>query len=542
MGSESTVVARVLNGDRLECQIVTPHEKTLSLTGKLSDIEPQVEGHSELQRNRALVNNGWAYAKFTFQKVNLPTLEEQKSAEKHSKAHREIAEWIADLADAITTETTPGWCSACFADAAHHRVTRPVGQLPAYLCGNCGSPSLPCAGPGCKNMAVRGRGAIRVPQYCAEHQHKIPGFAKANDKIDSPTDYMEFLKHEKANLSRTTRLLGLGVVGVAAGLPAALVAAPAIGGAVGVLIGGYSGAAATSYGLALLGGGSLAAGGLGMAGGTLVITALGGALGGALGVSVANAYVREDKSFHIEMLKGGTGVPVVVCNGFLSETGQGWAEWKSLVTTRYPDSPVYRIHWGAKELKDLGILANRAALNVAAPAAIRQAALAATKKGARRLGPLGPFLVVAELAKNPWHVARSRADKTGAIIADVLARTEGPNWVLVGHSLGARVMAVAAQALGTKTDGPRLQAVHLTGAAIDAKCDPQKLTAAVDDAMYNYHSTNDLVLKYLYSTAEGGKVAAGRKGFTPAAGKLNNVDVSTNIASHSDYYSKLNLL
>ena len=61
--------------------------------------------------------------------------------------------------------------------------------------------------------------------------------------------------------------------------PAALVAAPAIGGAVGSLVGGYSGAVASSYGLALLGGGSIASGGLGMAGGTVVVTALGAALG-----------------------------------------------------------------------------------------------------------------------------------------------------------------------------------------------------------------------------------------------------------------------
>lgn len=210
--SKSVVVARVMNGDLLECQIVTPERKTLLLTGRSADIEPEVEGHSDLQRNRALVNNGWAYAQFTFQKVNLPTLEEQNSAEKRAEAHREVAAWIADLADAVTAEARSGWCSACYADAAHVRVTRPLGQLPPYLCGNCGSPSLPCAGPGCKNMAVRGRGAIRVPQYCAEHQHKIPGFAKANNKIDSPTDYREFLEYEKVNLGRITRLVGLGIV------------------------------------------------------------------------------------------------------------------------------------------------------------------------------------------------------------------------------------------------------------------------------------------------------------------------------------------
>lgn len=536
------MIARLLDGDQLECQITTHQGRQLTLTGNTADIEPTIEGDDDLHRNRALTNNAWAYSKFTFQKVHLPTPDEQKYAEKSAATHREVAQWIAKLADNLMSESKDGWCSACFEHAEHQRAKRPAGQVHAYLCSNCGAPSLPCAGLGCKNMAVRDRGAIRVPQYCAEHQHKIPGFAKAKDKIDALTDYEELLKCDKPNLSRTTRIVGVGLAGLAIGAPAGLVAAPAIGGAVGTLIGGYTGAAATSYGLALLGGGSLAAGGLGMAGGTLVITAAGGALGNALGMSIANAYVREDKSFHIEMLRGGQGVPVIVCNGLLSEKGRGWAEWKSLIDKRYRDSPVYRIHWGAKELKDLGILAQLGALKLAGAEAIKMAARTATKAGAKKLGPLGPILFGADLAKNPWHVARARADKTGAIVADVLARTKEPSWVLVGHSLGARVMAVAAQALGTKPDGPRLQTVHLTGAAISAKRDPQALAAAVDGAIYNYHSINDNVLKYLYRTAEGGRMPAGLSGFTPTSDKLKNIHVAADVKTHFDYYTKVNLL
>ena len=192
----------------------------------------------------------------------------------------------------------------------------------------------------------------------------------------------------------------------------------------------------------------------------MVVAALGGALGGVLGASVANAYLREDKSFHIELLQEGQGVPVVLCNGFLSEGATGWGEWPTIITRRFPDSPVYRVHWGAKELRDLGILAGFGAVKIAGPAALKQAALAATKAGAKELGPLAPALVAASLAKNPWHVAKDRADKTGIVVADLLARTKVSSYVLVGHSLGARAMVVAAQTLGTKPDGPRLEAVH----------------------------------------------------------------------------------
>lgn len=539
--SKVTVLTRVLEGDRLQCQIATPYGKRLSLIGAVADVEPHVDGSDELQVNRALLHNAWAHAKYTYQKVNLPTLEEQRHAERRADAYRQVAEWIAELADDVTDETRWGWCSGCFTYAPHQKTKRPFGQLTAYLCGVCGSPTLPCAGPGCKNMAARGRGGIRIPRYCAEHRHEIPSFTRAEDKLDSLVDYDQFLKYDKPNLSTATQLIGIGIVGVAIGIPAALFAAPAIGGAVGTILGGYSGAAATSWGLAFLGGGSLAAGGLGMAGGTMVITALGGALGGGLGAWVTNAYVREDKSFRIEMLKGGAGVAVAVCNGFLSQGDSGWGEWKRLITNRYPDCPVYRIHWGAKELKDLGILGSFGAVKVASSAALKRAAMAATKQGARRLGPLGPILFGADLAKNPWHVARTRADKTGAIVADLLARTNECAWILVGHSLGARVMAVAAEALGTKSNGPRIQAAHLTGAAADAKCDAHALTAAIDEAIYNYHSTNDAVLKYLYFTAEGGQRAAGFSGFTSRSAKLRNIDVSAAVKKHTEYFENVDL-
>ncbi|WP_031278508.1 DUF726 domain-containing protein [Candidatus Microthrix parvicella] len=111
--------------------------------------------------------------------------------------------------------------------------------------------------------------------------------------------------------------------------------------------------------------------------------------------------------------------------------------------------------------------------------------------------------------------------------------------MLVGHSLGARVMVVAAQALGTKKDGPRVEAAHLVGAAIGAKSDWSPLTERVNDAVYNYHSTNDNVLKRLYSVAMAGQKAAGLTGFTPTPPKLKNVDVSDQVRRHSDYFANI---
>ena len=96
-------------------------------------------------------------------------------------------------------------------------------------------------------------------------------------------------------------------------------------------------------------------------------------------------------------------------------------------------------------------------------------------------------------------------------------------------------MAVAAEAMGTKPGGPRIEAVHLLGAAIGAKGSWDALTAAVNGLVYCYHSSNDNVLKIAYKAAQAGETAAGCTGFTPPSSKLQNVDVSDRVTTHFEY-------
>lgn len=538
---KSEILFRVLDGDRIQCDIVSSKGYKLTLSGSGTDIIPEV-GEGMLGNNRALVTNAWAFALAKHEAVTLPDEDLQKAAEKRARGFKKVAAWIVEVAEDLSDEEKYGWCSSCFGKHAHRKAKRPMGQVPVYVCGGCGSPTLPCASVTCKNMALREEGGVRVQRYCAEHRHEIPGFEKADRKMGELNDYKEFLKYDKPNLARAVKVVGAAGVGVAAVTPLAVFSASAIGGAVGALVGSYTGIAATNFGLALLGGGAVAAGGLGMAGGTAVITALGAALGGALGGSILNAYVREDKSFHIEMLQSGQGIPVIICNGFLSENGVGWGEWREIIKERYANSPVYRVHWGAKELKHLGAMGGAGAVKVLGGAALKDAAAKAAKVAAKRLGPVAPALIAADLAKNPWHVAKNRAEKTGVILADLLARTNENAYVLVGHSLGARAMVVAAQTLASKKDGPRVQAMHLLGAAIGGKGDWKSLTALVDDAVYNYHSANDNVLKYAYAAGQPGEKAAGFMGFKPVNSKLQNIDVSDQVKGHSQYHKKVRLL
>ena len=73
-------------------------------------------------------------------------------------------------------------------------------------------------------------------------------------------------------------------------------------------------------------------------------------------------------------------------------------------------------------------------------------------------------------------------------------------------------MVVATQTLSTKIDSRRVRDLHLLGVAIGAQSDWQSLADGVDQAVYNYHTRNDSVLKYISRTAQAGQAAGGLGG------------------------------
>ncbi len=364
-----------------------------------------------------------------------------------------------------------------------------------------------------------------------------------SQSIKSLDGYEDWLSFDKHNFASTTRITTAGTVGAAILFSGAWIAAPAIGGAIGVtaLGGSLTGAAATSHGLAMLGLGSLASGGFGMAGGTVAIAVVGGGLGGVVGGRAASAYTSDDKSFKIERLQEGSGPPVVLASGFLTQGDNGWGSWESLIRKRYPNSPVYRVHWGSKELKSIGVAIGSTTSKVVLNQVVKTAAQLASRASAKLVSPVTYSLLAADALANPWHVARARADKTGDALADILYRTETDKFILVGHSLGARVMAATASVLGTRSGLPRLESVHLLGAAIGADRDWHTLNASVADRVWNYHSSNDQVLRKIYRVAQGGQKAAGVVGIKSTLRNIKNVDLSKSVLGHNDYFTTAKL-
>lgn len=506
--------------------------------------DAMVTGSVELRANLALMEALLAYGKneFAYRRARSP--EKRKSHQDAARRYAKNATGIADLVGRLGSSEEEGWCSGCF-ERTHHRHVRGSARPRAmFLCATCGTPTIECAVPRCRNhAAVTARDRVTLG-YCAAHRHEIPGFEKLTTRLTSLEQSDQWLQFDHRNADHITKVTG-GTIGAAVVIaPAAFFAAPVLGAALGgsALGGGLTGAAATSHGLAMLGGGSVAAGGLGMAGGTAVVTATGSALGGILGATATSAYVSSDKSFRIEKLRDGTGPVVVLASGFLTQGKSGWGPWQRMIDRRYPESKVYRVHWGAKELKSLGILAGVGAGKVAACKVVA----AAGKRGSRAFGSLpgiGWVLAAHDVAANPWTVAKNRAGMTGAVLADLIARTDGEGpYVLIGHSLGARVMVHAAQALGTRTGAPpRIDTMHLLGAAVGTRGDWRSLDAAVSGTVWNYWSGRDEVLGTVYAIAELGQKAVGHVGLGSKFARIKDRNVTRTVGGHSAYFDKVRL-
>jgi hypothetical protein len=500
---------------------------------------PEFQGDHLLTRNLALVSllSAWLHTESQARRSR-----SQEKRERHEKDARalgrdavRLAEHVLDAGSGLTT----GWCSVCLIRTMHRGEDR-LG-IDTYICESCGSATTQCGVPRCPHFAARGSRKATTPRFCAEHVHAIPAFEKLDSRLADLSEWESWHQFESVNVKKLVTA-GFAVSGVAVLTAITLgAAAPAIGGAIGhaATAAGtgatLTGAAASSHGLALLGFGSIASGGLGMAGGTAVITAAGGALGARSGLRLATAYGKEDPSFGIHPIRPGTGGPIIVANGFTTEGRRNIDDWLRLIDTRYPDRPVYHLHWGAKELKQLGTYvlgdgAAKGAVSSVAGVIGKKASKLASRSVTVAMGPLGAL----SIARNPWTVAYRRAINAGYALADILARTDGPAPVLMGHSLGGRAMAAAATLAGTSRPGS-IEAVHVVGAAIPAD-EPWKLTsAAVSEGFYNYWSSNDGTLATMFRAGQFGAKAVGHVGISSGFPRIKDVNVSRRVAGHTKY-------
>ncbi len=147
------------------------------------------------------------------------------------------------------------------------------------------------------------------------------------------------------------------------------------------------------------------------------------------------------------------------------------------------------------------------------------------------------FLKFSKVLDNPFSIAKSRADKAGAILADALInKAQGERPVsLVGYSLGARMIYSCLKALAERKAFGLIDSVVLMGAPMpsDVK-DWKMIRSVVMGRLVNMYSEKDYILGFLYRTSS---IQFGVAGLQAAEGVhgVENVDVSESVTGHLRY-------
>ena len=452
-------------------------------------------------------------------------------------------EWLDSHLDEIES-----YCSWCFEKCTCTSKEKNNLKRNIYICDNCGNEVVKCRV--CNNKAKSGEKWNWESQFCAVHDGSIAQFETLNWRLSSIGEYRDILERTEINYKKIGTIAAYTIGGAVVIGPLAFAAAPAVGGVIGTSLLGYSGAVATNAGLATLGGGALAAGGAGMAGGIAVVTATGSALGGCYGAVISNSYYGDIDGFEIIKVKQGVEPAIICIDGFLNEKEkEAPKSWIAPISNKYSDNAIYYVRWESKRLRDIGKTFGTGAGGKVGVAFAKKFALSASKKAATHLAPLSLAFQALNIAKNPWSVASIKAFQTGVLLADLIARTD-KEYILIGHSLGARVIYSCLSAL-KKKDEKFIKDVHLLGGAVSnyssESCDDKTtwfgLDKVVIGSINNYYSKNDSVLKSAY------KIVEGIKGdFDDPIGRsridncnINNIDTSDYVNRHSDYKNNIHL-
>lgn len=229
--------------------------------------------------------------------------------------------------------------------------------------------------------------------------------------------------------------------------------------------------------------------------------------------------------------------PTIICiDGFLTKDDETASEWLAGLPIRYSKRAVYILKWDSKNLRDFSKIFQSAGL-------FQKTLIPSSYL----VGMMG-IASVAILAREPWLQARNNTVDAGRWLTDYIQQNGG-EYVLMGHSLGARVVYYCLDSLRASYHYGAVQDAYLFGGAIDNKaCEETQadinwhgFDETVSGKIHNYYSDEDSILKYLFNLAEGfTEDPIGRCRIEHD--NVKNYDVTENIMGHTEYKGKLSII
>ena len=238
---------------------------------------------------------------------------------------------------------------------------------------------------------------------------------------------------------------------------------------------------------------------------------------------------------------GGSGNHVVIgINGFLSKNNDLRQDW-NVLPSLFPNATCLALRWNAGTIMSLGLSTFTGGMD------LNGREITTFAKG---FGSKDPFdwLTSAAIgavslikgfnsADNEWAKARFKAEDTGVKLARHLRSLINRTVILVGFSLGVRLIYYALSRLTSRTIAQTLHTVIMLGGAVGgSEMEWRRIARAMNGNLINGYSRKDLVLNQLYQKREG-EQAIGKKIILPY--DIYNVDLTSLVSGHLDYSTKM---
>lgn len=252
--------------------------------------------------------------------------------------------------------------------------------------------------------------------------------------------------------------------------------------------------------------------------------------------------------FKITKHRDGNYPAIITISGWRSEDKDNYKDWETSILKLYPDREWFHLEWNSEKIPFIDESYEFNTLTTI-PKTIKKYGF----KTLIFLSPLGGLTPITSsaisvltkeknvLINNYWHLAVRNSNHTGECLAKVLNACIHKNFILVGHSLGSRVIYNCLTYLIERGLDSNIQEVHLLGGAVGSdKTKWSSKTLIVKNKIYNYFSENDSVLKIAYRASMLTKHPIGLSKIENR--KVINIDTSRLIKGHTEYIQNFHFI
>lgn len=234
--------------------------------------------------------------------------------------------------------------------------------------------------------------------------------------------------------------------------------------------------------------------------------------------------------FKITKHREGKYPAVITISGFLTEDKANYKNWESSITNIYPDREWFHVEWDCKKVPEKAQKIFNKILEIKKTSYFKDSKTV----GVLPLNLYSYLSIPYLLINNWWHLAIRNSKHAGKMLGKRILACPDKEFILIGHSLGARVIFNCLEHIkGSKKETP-IKEVHLLGGAVNSrKAKWNKTERTVRDKIYNYYSENDSILKLCYRAAMIDRFPIGLQKIDLPY--FENIDSSFDISGHSEY-------